>query len=314
MERANLVGYRPVFDYMDAGAVAGLPDWLIQFLRPLGVAVSGKLSLKIAWIGDWWVSLLQGHGPVHVKGNVTSGYCQLLLTFSGQNRPKTASSTLPRPGEMILYEWEERGDFVSSGNFRYYIAHIPKADLLQVAHFGQSLRLGHRVSALTGLGAIVSNIVRTLMNESGTPADRKHVEDGLPFIAGLIMRTFAIEHDTSDDSLNPSIKIGRIRDFIEANLSDPYLSAPQTARACGVSIRQLFRILKEGGECYTGMLRKFRTERARDLMIENPAMPLSKIAVVCGFSSPAAFSRAFSKQFDRSPALFRQVETRARLA
>lgn len=301
-------GYRPVFEYMDAHAVAALPPWLLELLLPLEVAVSDKLSLKIAWVGEWWFSLLQGHGTVHVRGNVTRDYCQLLLTFSGQNRPKAIGDVLPRPGEMILYEWKERGDLVSSGDFRYCIAHIPKADLLCAAKEGQSLPVGHRVSALMGLGAIVSNIVRTLMNETATPIGRGHIEDGLPCIADLIMQTFATEVDTSHEPFHSHDQTGRILDFMDANLSDPHLSAPQVARASGVSTRQLFRIFEKGGSSYTETLRKARLEKARDLMVEKPAMPLGRIAAACGFSGPSTFSRAFSRHFDRSPAQFRRME------
>lgn len=94
----------------------------------------------------------------------------------------------------------------------------------------------------------------------------------------------------------------RIRRHIEANLADPAMTAASIARACGVSRSKLYQIFEpfDGVGAY---VRDLRLRRALRLLAatDASAMPISEVALSCGYQNFAAFSRAFKDRFGVQP-------------
>jgi len=96
---------------------------------------------------------------------------------------------------------------------------------------------------------------------------------------------------------------------MEANIENP-LSRQGIADACGISVRQLERMFSAQVGC--GMHRHYlrlRLVRARRLLRETP-MPVSAVAVACGFTSSAHFSQTFGDHFGMTPRETRRVASR----
>ncbi|MFK7775870.1 MAG: helix-turn-helix domain-containing protein, partial [Saprospiraceae bacterium] len=51
------------------------------------------------------------------------------------------------------------------------------------------------------------------------------------------------------------------------------------------------------------LLKTFRMKRAKDLLSQNK-MTISEVAYSVGFEMPSSFSRAFKKEFGKSPTAF----------
>jgi AraC-like DNA-binding protein/predicted transcriptional regulator YdeE len=64
---------------------------------------------------------------------------------------------------------------------------------------------------------------------------------------------------------------------------------------------------RELGESPAQCVNRVRLERAAHMCRANSDLSMSELATDCGFSSPATFSRAFSKAFGMSPAAFSRL-------
>lgn len=87
---------------------------------------------------------------------------------------------------------------------------------------------------------------------------------------------------------------------MEANLEDP-ISPAILARDAGISMRQLERLfaryLKRTPKQY---YMECRLTRARNLLMQTE-MPVLEVALACGFSGTAHFSKCYRAQFGRTP-------------
>ncbi|WP_248307290.1 GlxA family transcriptional regulator [Devosia sp. 1635] len=93
--------------------------------------------------------------------------------------------------------------------------------------------------------------------------------------------------------------------FMEQQLNHP-LTLPALARFCGVSARQLERSFKT--ELGTTPMRYHRIMRLNygRWMIDNKLENITQIALDCGFSDTAHFSREFRAHFGLAPSRYRQ--------
>jgi AraC-like DNA-binding protein len=93
-----------------------------------------------------------------------------------------------------------------------------------------------------------------------------------------------------------------IRRFIEANLSEPDLSADWIAKGVGVSRSKLYQLFDAFGGVGT-YIRDRRLRRALLALTDNRSRhrPIYDIALASGYSSDAAFSRAFRSRYGIAP-------------
>lgn len=90
-------------------------------------------------------------------------------------------------------------------------------------------------------------------------------------------------------------------ELMESHPGEP-LSRSSTARRIGLSTRQLDRLFAEKLRVsHATQYRRIRLERARDLLRQS-AVPITEIALGCGFSSASHFSRAYREAFGVTPA------------
>ncbi len=101
-------------------------------------------------------------------------------------------------------------------------------------------------------------------------------------------------------------RINRVIDFIESNIDAP-LSLETLARVANFSPFHFHRIFSAlVGETLNSFIRRLRVEKAASMLIDHPKDTITEIALACGFSSPAAFARAFAERFRMSASEFRQ--------
>ncbi|HEX6240654.1 MAG TPA: helix-turn-helix transcriptional regulator, partial [Polyangiales bacterium] len=84
---------------------------------------------------------------------------------------------------------------------------------------------------------------------------------------------------------------------------------PEVARALALSERSLRRRLAEEGWSFAAVLLEFRQLLARQLLVDS-ALPIKQVAEKAGFTSCAAFFRAFKRWTGESPAAFRSARAR----
>lgn len=93
--------------------------------------------------------------------------------------------------------------------------------------------------------------------------------------------------------------------IMEANIEEPY-SMDEISKFVGVSRRQLERLFQRYlGQVPTKYYLDLRLQRARELLNQT-ALSITEIAVICGFQSPPHFSKCYRSTFGMSPSADRR--------
>jgi AraC-like DNA-binding protein len=127
-------------------------------------------------------------------------------------------------------------------------------------------------------------------------------------------RTLVAEHLTdlmeiiSDDLTAPKrvlssdVMLRKVKRFIERNVGNENLDPDTVANSLGISRRYLTRLFERDGSSVMRYVLQQRLERAKRILTSGgAALRISDVAWQCGFVSAAHFSRAFKKQYGRSP-------------
>ncbi|MEM7464187.1 MAG: GlxA family transcriptional regulator [Pseudomonadota bacterium] len=118
-----------------------------------------------------------------------------------------------------------------------------------------------------------------------------------------IAQLFMVEHAKFGQSIPPISKDRRVDRCLlamEANIEHP-LSIPALARLSNSRQRDLEkRFVRALGTTPDVVYRRLRLNAAKKLLEAN-TMPVSEIAVRCGYSNASAFSRAFRREFGVAP-------------
>lgn len=97
----------------------------------------------------------------------------------------------------------------------------------------------------------------------------------------------------------------RVREFIDANLGgDPTLD--ELALACSLSKRHFTRAFRQSiGVAPHQWLQQRRVDRAKQLLAK-PAIPLSTVALECGFADQSHFTKVFARVVGVTPRAWRR--------
>ncbi len=94
---------------------------------------------------------------------------------------------------------------------------------------------------------------------------------------------------------------------VEQWLPDSTLSVVSVSRALGVSPRTLHAAVSAGGETFAALVRRRRLERAAVVLAgDRRSATITEIAASVGFDGPGSFSRAFRREFGRTPSEVRR--------
>jgi AraC family transcriptional regulator len=100
-------------------------------------------------------------------------------------------------------------------------------------------------------------------------------------------------------------RINRTIDYIDRNLSNDFTLKELSDVAC-FSKYHFHRIFYSAmGETLFQYIQRLRMEKSASMLTGNPDMPITEIAMQCGISSSALFSRTFKSHFKMSPSEWR---------
>ena len=98
----------------------------------------------------------------------------------------------------------------------------------------------------------------------------------------------------------------KVREVVEANLTNEDFEVPELGRALAMSRSQLFRKIKAlTGASPSVLIRTIRLQKSVELLA-NMDLSISEIAYEVGFSAPTYFSTAFAELFGKSPTEWRK--------
>lgn len=104
----------------------------------------------------------------------------------------------------------------------------------------------------------------------------------------------------------PYRAMGQIVEYVRDHLYQS-ISVADMAREAGMSVATLERRFKEHFHLSpSAFLTQIRVSRACELLRDTP-LNIAEIAAECGYESPAAFSRAFRRETQQAPSVFRRA-------
>lgn len=129
-------------------------------------------------------------------------------------------------------------------------------------------------------------------------------------VASQISRQFILDRSRAGEERQPSLAgtpavaghpaLEQAVRLMEARIDAP-LPISAVARQAGVSPRQLERLFRGRlGQTPVAFALSLRLERARNLLRQT-SLPVTSIAMACGFNSAAHFAVAYRQRFGRSP-------------
>lgn len=130
--------------------------------------------------------------------------------------------------------------------------------------------------------------------------------------SGEIIGIAAIVQDlgTTRDSEHELDKIKTIVEYIQHHLAEP-LNTENLASRVGFSAKQLDRRMKRFFRLSTKKyITKSRVDAAMELL-NTTEMPISEIALLCGFSEQSTFTRQFAATVKSTPLAFRKSHRKA---
>jgi len=90
--------------------------------------------------------------------------------------------------------------------------------------------------------------------------------------------------------------------LFEKNYTDEEYDLPQLCRDIEISRSQLQRKLAAlSDQSPMQLLRRYRLQKAYDILSENPDTHIKEVCFQVGFKDPSHFSRLFSKTFHTAP-------------
>lgn len=154
----------------------------------------------------------------------------------------------------------------------------------------------------SGLGALIGSYVDGLwrIGEEEVGDMDFAMLDHLATLIGRAARDTAAAPLTE---MQHRITCERILAEIETGLGDADLSAEEVARRLRISRSHLYQVLVGSGLTFSGTLRERRLQAARRYLMDErfSATRVVDIALRCGYSDAASFTRAYGKRFGQSP-------------
>lgn len=107
-------------------------------------------------------------------------------------------------------------------------------------------------------------------------------------------------------------RINRAIDYIENNIAEGDLTLKKLSSVAGFSPFHFHRIFAGMmGETLNQFIQRIRVEKAAMLLVLNPKKNMTEIALDCGYSGSAQFSRAFREKFGKTPSEWRKEKLSA---
>ncbi|MBF1800939.1 helix-turn-helix domain-containing protein [Alloalcanivorax profundimaris] len=239
--------------------------------------------------------------PQYVK-DAPAAYYKIFWQMRGVSRIQQAyrSSTL-KAGMWSVYDTTREYSIESTDGSSFMVLMVPQ---LECDGWMSSVDAvcGR---ALDGRGApniVLSSLTGLLCDGGLQPSAQGALQDAT---VKLIESALDGEAAGAGNNHKPAVgsRFQEVKAFIIHHLADPRLSPDTVAATFSMSRRSLYNLFLLGQSTPSAFIHQERMNRARVLLRDPDRrdQPVSSIAVECGFSDPAHFSRAFRARFGLPP-------------
>ncbi|MHC6591996.1 AraC-like ligand-binding domain-containing protein [Arthrobacter sp. C152] len=212
-----------------------------------------------------------------------------------------------QPGDLAIYDTSRPYTLAFEDSTRIMVLMFPcEALSLPADYVGQLAAV--RMAAAGGLSGIVGQFIRQLsanLDVLNGPSGSRLAANALDLVSTMLHA----EMDITPDRMKPQALLAvSVREYIEANLSDPLLSPASIAAAHFISTRHLHNVFHESGTTVASWIRTQRLEGARRELRDplHAGKSVGAVAARWGILDAAHFSRTFRDAFGVSPSEWRR--------
>ena len=212
-----------------------------------------------------------------------------------------------RPGDLAIYDTSRPYTLTFEEQARMMVVMFPcDALALPADYVGQLAAV--RMAGSAGLSGIVGQFIRPLsenLDVLSGPSGSRLAANALDLVSTMLHA----EMDIAPDRMKPQALLAvSIREYIDANLSDPLLSPATIAAAHFISTRHLHNVFHESGTTVASWIRSQRLEGARRDLRDplHAGKSVGAVAAHWGFLDAAHFSRTFRDAFGVPPSDWRR--------
>ena len=219
-------------------------------------------------------------------------------------------SVRPRSGLTMLSPRDQV--LISNEYHRYALIIVPKR--LARARLGIDIP-DHGRSVFTfprsPMAQMLDGLLRLTTQKAHAFSDAAS-RTSLNSLVEFALATLMEENDLQEERLPDADRayFGAICSVIRSNVHNRHLDPAFIADRLGISRTSLYRILAGRDETAGRLIRHIRLERAQQLLSDAPHYDLSEVAGRSGYSSPAAFARAFRAATGMTATDWRRMNTR----
>lgn len=239
------------------------------------------------------------HGPAEVR-RTTGAYYFVNLQVAGvcHVRQLGCEATV-RPGQFAIVDTTAPYQLVCPQDFKTVSFQISRSQLVNLT--GAEPNSGAVVDTRDPAGQVVAAMMRELwaLGGSDSPNHQGTLWERAFTAAIAATLTNKPSEETFYNGADLRLAIER---FARANLQNPNLSAASVGTAFGISERHLHKLFNTAELSFAAYVRRERLHRCAAVLAASPTNhSIAAVAAEHGFMNPAAFSRAFRKEFGVTP-------------
>lgn len=242
------------------------------------------------------------HGPREVELSGGDFYFVNLMVDGRCRIQQNGRDSVAEPGRLWVVDTTEPYYLDFDSAWRMITFRVPHGSLSgRLADPRQGTALP--IDAGSGIGGLAAAMMRSLweLEEPDSAQARAELEQSFAAVVSAALGT-----RDRGASVRDALRAEVLR-FVAANLGDPGLSVVTVCRRFAISPRLLHRLFEGRERTFADTVRTMRLERCARLLADpRDRSTITAIALRCGFTDSASFSRAFRRHFGITPSDMRE--------
>ncbi|EQC0103250.1 MULTISPECIES: helix-turn-helix domain-containing protein [Enterobacteriaceae] len=208
--------------------------------------------------------------------------------------------TVQKAGDMVFYDTARPFEYSFDGQYEMLILRVPRK-ALDCKHARLDNVTARTMSRQSAAGQFLASMIEnsfTLSGAQSTDANGR-IGNSLTDILAVTLENEFTQAETLSHHQHTLLQ--RTQAFMLNHLDDSELSMETIGRQVGASPRTLSRLFASINMTPMQWMWHQRLEKSYQFITEGRARQVADVAVSCGFTSFAHFSRAFKKQYGHPP-------------